>query len=91
MDIYIRGIDEEIKVKLERQAKTKGLSLNKYLKIILEDYAVSPNIRNVDDKYKIFTEKTLMAFQEEMRKASEALEENSYILNKIEEILAESR
>lgn len=89
MDILLRDIEPDIKMKLEKQARGKQLSLNKYLKKILEDYALNPEIRNVDDKYRLFTDKILSKYQNDIEKMNVALEENTYLLQKIEEMLKE--
>lgn len=90
MDILLRDIDPDIKLKLERQARRKKLSLNKYVKTILEDYALNPEIRNVDDKYRQFVDKILLQYQSDFQKTKEVLEENTYLLEKIEDLLRQS-
>lgn len=35
--VQIRGLDEEVKAELQRQAKAEGRSLNSYLKRVLSD------------------------------------------------------
>lgn len=37
--VQIRGLDEEVKAELQRQAKAEGRSLNSYLKRVLSDVA----------------------------------------------------
>lgn len=87
MDIYIRDISAEIKTKLEEQSRQKGMSLNAYCKVILEDYALNPAIRSIDDKYKYFVETLAGAYKNELDKNTEAILENTHLLRKIESVI----
>ena len=59
MDIYIRNIDPGIKIKLKENAKKKGISLNEYVKNILETAALSIEVTSLDDKYSNLTKELL--------------------------------
>lgn len=62
MDIYIRNIDPGIKIKLKENAKKKGISLNEYIKNILETAALSIEITSLDDKYSNLTKELLSIY-----------------------------
>lgn len=82
-DIYIRGIDPEIKKKLEITAKSKGVSLNIFVKNILEEYVLNPELRNIEEKYAALTKDITAAFISECRKNQERMEELSYIIKEM--------
>ena len=62
MDIYIRNIDPGIKIKLKENAKKKGISLNEYVKNILETAALSIEVTSLDDKYSNLTKELLSIY-----------------------------
>ena len=49
-EIKIRGLDEDIKSRLVKQAAERKLSLSKYICSILTDYALHPELKNTEDK-----------------------------------------
>lgn len=83
MDIYIRNIDPGIKIKLKENAKKKGISLNKYIKNILETAALSIEITSLDDKYSNLTKELLSIYTGIIEKNTSVIAENNYILSKL--------
>ena len=68
-DILIRGVNEKIYSLLEIESKKKGISKNKLLKEILENYFVDSSVRLIDEKY-----------QSLVKENSKAIDENTKIL-----------
>lgn len=83
MDIYIRNIDPGIKIKLKENAKKKGISLNEYVKNILETAALSIEITSLDDKYSNLTKELLSIYTGIIEKSTSVIAENNYILSKL--------
>ncbi|MBF1276436.1 MAG: hypothetical protein HXM95_05135 [Parvimonas micra] len=83
MDIYIRNIDPGIKIKLKENAKKKGISLNEYIKNILETAALSIEITSLDDKYSNLTKELLSIYTGIIEKNTSVIAENNYILSKL--------
>jgi hypothetical protein len=83
MDIYIRNIDPGIKIKLKENAKKKGISLNEYIKKILETAALSIEITSLDDKYSNLTKELLSIYTGIIEKNTSVIAENNYILSKL--------
>ena len=71
-DIYLRNINGDILAKLDAQAKKRGVSRNKFIVGILTNYALAPQIRELDAKNK-----------ELMKIVIDALEGNAILLNEI--------
>lgn len=83
MDIYIRNIDPGIKIKLKENAKKKGISLNEYVKNILEIAALSIEVTSLDDKYSNLTKELLSIYTGIIEKNTSVIAENNYILSKL--------
>lgn len=83
MDIYIRNIDPGIKIKLKENAKNKGISLNEYVKKILETAALSIEVTSLDDKYSNLTKELLSIYTGIIEKNTSVIAENNYILSKL--------
>jgi len=83
MDIYIRNIDPGIKIKLKENAKKKGISLNEYVKNILETAALSIEVTSLDDKYSNLTKELLSIYTGILEKNTSVIAENNYILSKL--------
>lgn len=83
MDIYIRNIDPGIKIKLKENAKKKGISLNEYVKNILETATLSIEVTSLDDKYSNLTKELLSIYTGIIEKNTSVIAENNYILSKL--------
>ena len=83
MDIYIRNIDPGIKIKLKENAKKKGISLNEYVKNILETAVLSIEVTSLDDKYSNLTKELLSIYTGIIEKNTSVIAENNYILSKL--------
>lgn len=83
MDIYIRNIDPGIKIKLKENAKKKGISLNEYVKNILETAALSIEVTSLDDKYSNLTKELLSIYTGIIEKNTSVIAENNYIVSKL--------
>ena len=86
-EIKIRGLDEDIKSRLVKQAAERKLSLSKYICSILTDYALHPELKNTEDKYAVLTKNMAMLYRDLQKKTNERLSENSYALDRIADLL----
>ena len=71
-DIYLRNLSGDILAKLDTQAKKRGISRNKYIVDILTNYAIAPQVRELDDRYR-----------ELVKIVIDSLEGNAILLNEI--------
>lgn len=83
MDFLIRNLDEEIVLKLKREAKTNDMSLNMYIKYLLESYTVKNDIVNIDEKYQNMVSEITMIYSHQMKKTEKVIEKNNYLINKL--------
>jgi len=88
-DLYIRGLDPATKTKLEAMAKSKEMSLNKYVIQILTDYAINPALLAQEEKYRNLIKDITGLYQSILEETKEQLEENSHILRKVSDKLEE--
>jgi len=85
-DFHVR-IDDDVKARLEQEAREHGLSLNKYVGNVLADHAYNPSVRNIEDKYANLAKDIVALYEQTLSKTNEALRENTYLLRKIESAL----
>ena len=88
-DFYIRGMDEDIKSRLTQQAKTKGLSLNRYVCSILSDYALHPELKYTEDRYAALAKNITAMYEQLQDKTTDALAEVITVLDLVLERLDE--
>lgn len=90
-DFYIRKLDDEIKTRLARQARENGVSLNKYICSILEDYALHPQLRSTEDRFSALAENMTMLYRELLEKNNRILLENTGMLDAMLPLLEEKK
>ncbi len=56
--IYIRNVDSGVLAKIDELAKQKGISRNKLVNIILENFAFTDKIKETESKYSGLVETT---------------------------------
>lgn len=88
-EILIRGLDDDIKLRLMQQARKKNLSLTKYLCSILTDYALHPEMKNTEDKYTVLAKNMVMLYQEIQKRTNERLAENTYALDRVAGLISD--
>lgn len=88
-NIYIRGIDPAVKVKLEKMARQKNLSLNKYIINILTDYTINPTLASQDEKYSNLVKDVTALYQNILESTNEKMAETNHLLRDIKEYLEE--
>ena len=71
-ELHIRDLDEKIVAKYKEQAKKRGMSLNKYLVGVLTNYALAPEVKELDVRY-----------QELMKLVVESIETNTGMLHEL--------
>lgn len=79
-DLYVRGLDAEFKAKLKAIAKKRGVSLNFLIKEILTKYVLSPDVKNIEDKYVNFVKDITAAVLAEQEKNRESIENLTYLI-----------
>ena len=72
-----------LELKLKENAKKKGISLNEYVKNILETAALSIEVTSLDDKYSNLTKELLSIYTGIIEKNTSVIAENNYILSKL--------
>lgn len=78
-DLKIRNLPKDVIVKLDGMAKGKGLSRENFLRLKLEEFALSPELNAVEDKY----ENIVLSVMEVIQANNELLEKNAHLLNEL--------
>ena len=87
-NLYLR-IEDEIKVKLSKEAKRKGISLNRYVGNLLETFTLSSDIQSLDEKYRLFVKDIFEIMQNQQNELIHALSENTEVILELKQILEE--
>lgn len=87
-NLYLR-IEDEIKVKLSKEAKLKGISLNRYVGNLLETFTLSSDIQSLDEKYRLFVKDIFEIMQNQQNELIHALSENTEVILELKQILEE--
>ncbi len=81
-DFYIRNMDIETKNKLKQEARKKKVSLNTLVKSILYNHTLSPEIKNMENKYTNLIKDIVSIYKEESMQTKEILEEIKNLIRK---------
>ena len=84
-NLYIRGLDPEVKAKLEKMARKKGLSLNKYVTNFLSDYVVNPTVKAQEEKFSNLVKDMTGLYQSLLTSTKEVISENTLVLQEVKE------
>lgn len=87
-NLYLR-IEDEIKAKLSKEAKRKGISLNRYVGNLLETFTLSSDIQSLDEKYRLFVKDIFEIMQNQQNELIHALSENTEVILELKQILEE--
>ena len=80
-NFLLRNIDSDIKIKLEELAASKHMSLNSFINVILKDYVMSAEIRNINDKYSELFDKLLFLYEQDHEEMKRVISENTETLS----------
>lgn len=80
-NFLLRNIDSDIKIKLEELAASKHMSLNSFINVILKDYVMSAEIRNINDKYSELFDKLLFLYEQDHEEMKRIIAENTEMLS----------
>ena len=75
-NLYLR-IEDEIKVKLSKEAKSKGISLNRYVG------------KSLDEKYRLLVKDIFEIMQNQQNELIHALSENTEVILGLKQMLEE--
>lgn len=87
-NLYLR-IEDEIKVKLSKEAKSKGISLNRYVGNLLETFTLSYDIKSLDEKYRLLVKDIFEIMQNQQNELIHALSENTEVILGLKQMLEE--
>lgn len=76
-DLKVRNLPEDVIAKIDSIAKKQGLSREKFLRLKLEELALSPELNALEDKY----EKIILSVIEVVQDNNELLEKNVHLMN----------
>lgn len=79
MDIKIRDVDPVAINKIDEYAAAKHMSRNSYLKMYIENLAVSNEVAEIEDKYT----NLVNLLSERLEQANDIIAENNYIIEKL--------
>lgn len=87
-NLYLR-VEDETKVKLSKEAKAKGLSLNKYINNLLETFTMQEDIKALDEKYRLFVADIFRIMQNQQEELLRKLDENTEVIFELRQVLEE--
>lgn len=85
-NLYLR-VEDEIKVKLAKEAKSKGLSLNRYINNLLETFVMQEDIKALDEKYRLLVKDIFSIMQNQQEELLRKLNENTEIIFELRQVL----
>ena len=85
-NLYLR-VEDEIKVKLAKEAKSKGLSLNRYINNLLETFVMQKDIKALDEKYRLLVKDIFSIMQNQQEELLRKLNENTEIIFELRQVL----
>ncbi len=86
-DCYIRNLKPEVKSKLEEQAKSKGISLNEYVKNLLTVFALNNDVKTLDEKYNLLMKDITSIYLNLLEQTTQQIEANTEGFKRVEERL----
>lgn len=85
--LYIRDVDENTMALLKEQAQNMGTNPTNLARMILKRYAAMPEVLNIDEKYRHFTEDIMALYQINIDELKHLMEKNDQMLEKLEDII----
>jgi len=85
-NLYLR-VEDELKVKLTKEAKSKGLSLNKYINNLLEIFVMQEDIKALDEKYRLLVKDIFSIMQNQQEELLRKLNENTEVIFELRQVL----
>ena len=86
-DLFVRGLEDDIKTRLAQQARENGVSLTKYVCNILTDYALRPELKSTEDRYTALVKNMAALYQSLQHQTNQLLSENINALHRTSELL----
>ena len=86
-NLSVRNIDDETIVKLKQVARKKNMSLESMVRDVLTQYAYAPELKEAGDRFMAFSEEIIRIYQSQAKEVTDRLSENTYVLNKLLEII----
>lgn len=85
--LYIRDVDENTMALLKEQAQNMGTNPTNLARMILKRYAAIPEVLNIDEKYRHFTEDIMALYQINIDELKHLMEKNNQMIEKLEGII----
>ena len=85
-NLYLR-VEDELKVKLTKETKSKGLSLNKYINNLLEIFVMQEDIKALDEKYRLLVKDIFSIMQNQQEELLRKLNENTEVIFELRQVL----
>lgn len=85
-NLYLR-VEDELKIKLAKEAKSKGLSLNKYINNLLEIFVMQEDIKALDEKYRLLVKDIFSIMQNQQEELLRQLNENTEVIFELRQVL----
>ena len=86
-NLSVRNIDDGVITKLKQTAKRRNMSLESLARDLLTQYAYAPELKEAEDRFLAFSEEIIRIYQCQTKEVSDRLAENTYMLNKLLEMI----
>lgn len=74
--IYIRNVDEELILKIDRLARKKGQSRSAYIRDMIQSHCIIDEIKSTESKYESIIEKLMFVISENTAALNEVVSKN---------------
>lgn len=82
-NLLIRKLDKNTESSLKDIAAKKGIGLETLARQVLTDFALSPEVSLLDEKYRNLMKDMTALYKTALDRNTEVIEENNYLLHKI--------
>ena len=82
-DIFIRKLSKETESRLKDIASRKGIGVETLARQVLTDFAKSPDVRFLDDRYKAFCDNVISLYTVAYQEAVDVIDKNNRLLEQL--------
>lgn len=82
-DLKIRKLSKETESRLKDIASRKGIGVETLARQVLTDFAKSPDVRFLDDRYKAFCDNVISLYKISHQEAVDVIDKNNRLIEKL--------
>ena len=82
-ELKIRKLPYVVEAKLKEEAKKQGIGVETYVRNLLQQIALHPEIKSTESKYTAFAKEIIALYQKSLEDVVMCVERNNYLLERI--------